>query len=81
MNILGIVDCSDMEQSEYDPRSERYAREFTKLVIDPEKARGVNMFRLAERPTLVIVDDQVKQCLETSGVKGIRADPLELSQP
>jgi hypothetical protein len=79
VNIIGCVDCSDMDQSEYDPRSERFAREFTKLVIDPEKTEGLKLFRLAERPTLVIINDDVKQVLDASDAKGIRADPVETS--
>jgi hypothetical protein len=40
VNIIGRIDCSDMQQSEYDSRSEARAREFTRLVIDPKKANS-----------------------------------------
>src|SRR6267154_4202213 len=51
VNVLGLIDCTDLSQSRFDPRSEYGAREFTELVIDPKKAHGFKMFRLAERPT------------------------------
>lgn len=79
VNVLGSVDCVDMNLSQFDPRSERGAREFSKLVIDPRKARGMKMFRLSERPTLLIVDESVKTALELRKLRGVRVDPLELT--
>ncbi|NTX02355.1 imm11 family protein [Myxococcus sp. CA040A] len=76
VNVLGSVDCADMEQSEYDPRAERGAREFIKLVIDPTKTMGLKMFRLHERPTLLLIHEDVKQGIEAARLKGIRADPV-----
>jgi len=66
-----------MALSTFDPRSEMGAREFTKLVIDPSKARDLKMFRLSERPTLLIIDDDVRRAIESAKLRGIRADPVE----
>lgn len=76
VNIIGNVDCVDMEQSKYDERSEQFAREFETLVIDPDKVHGLKMFRLSERPTLVIVNEDVKNALEAANLRGVRIDPL-----
>jgi len=80
VNIIGRIDCSDMQQSEYDSRSEARAREFTRLVIDPKKTLGLKMFRLHERPTVLIINEEVKQSIEAAGVRGIRADAVALSK-
>jgi uncharacterized protein DUF1629 len=77
VNVLGLVDCVDMARSTFDPRSEMGAREFTKLVIDPSKARDLKMFRLMEDPTLLIIDDDVRLAIEAGNLRGIRADPVE----
>lgn len=79
VNVLGRVDCVDMEQSAYDSRSERGAREFTKLVIDPRKTLGLKIFRLHERPTLLLINEDIKQGIAAAQLKGLRADPVELS--
>jgi hypothetical protein len=79
VNVIGRIDSTDMQRSEYDPRSEMGAREFTKLVIDPKKALALKMFRLHERPTVVIIDEDVKEGIEAAQLRGIRADPVELS--
>jgi hypothetical protein len=79
VNILGSVNCVDMARSKFDARSEMGAREFTKLVIDPSKARDVKMFRLSERPTLVVIDENVRGALEAASFRGIRLDPVELT--
>lgn len=57
VNVLGSVAATDTERSAWDPRSEMGVREFTHLVIDASKVSKVRMFRLAERPSLVIVDE------------------------
>jgi hypothetical protein len=79
VNVIGSVNCADMEHSEYDLRSEMGAREFTKLVIDPKKTLGLKMFRLLDRPTLLIIDEDVKRGIEAAQLSGIRADPVQVS--
>ena len=77
VNVLGSVNCVDMARSTFDPGSEMGAREFSKLVIDPSKAHDLKMFRLSERPTVLIIDDDVRRAVEAANLRGIRADPDE----
>jgi hypothetical protein len=79
VNVLGSVNCVDMNLSEYDRRSEMGAREFTKLIIDAAKAHDLRMFRLAERPTILIIDQDIVRAIEPLRLRGIRADPVELT--
>jgi hypothetical protein len=79
VNIIGLVDCVDMNLSRYDPRSERGAREFIKMVIDPKKARGLKIFRLLERPTVVIIDQSVKEAINAAPFRGVRADSVDMT--
>lgn len=79
VNVIGSKDCVDMERSEYDSRSERGAREFSRLVIDPKKIHSMKLFRLLERPTIVIINEDVKRGIETAQLRGVRADPVQLS--
>ena len=55
------------------------AREFTRIVIDASQVHGARMFRLAERPTLLIVDEPTKEALVALGLRGARLEPLETS--
>jgi hypothetical protein len=79
VNIIGLLDCADMSLSRYDARSERGAREFTKLVINPKKTRGLKIFRLLERPTMVIVDQSVKDAITAAPLRGVRADLVDMT--
>jgi hypothetical protein len=79
VNVIGCLDCVDMSLSKFDSRSERGAREFAKLVIDPAKVSGFKLFRLIERPTLLVIDSDVKAALEKFQIRGVRADELQAS--
>ncbi|WP_016755334.1 imm11 family protein [Leptospira santarosai] len=80
VNVIGRLDCVDMQRSEYDERSERGAREFRKLMVDPKKTMGLKIFRLDERPTVLVIDEDIKRGIEVAQLKGIRADRIELSR-
>ncbi|MBD3640342.1 MAG: hypothetical protein HUJ18_05045 [Marinobacter sp.] len=79
LNVLNVVDCIDEVKSEYlkwepqDGRPEKIGayRMMTKLVIDPEKAKGHSIFRLDGWKIAVIVSDEIKKYLENRSVSGI----------
>jgi hypothetical protein len=79
VNVIGSVNCVDMSLSAFDPRSEMGAREFTRLVIDPAKANDLKMFRLSERPTLLIIDQDVSRAIEAARLRGLRADSVGMT--
>jgi len=74
VNILGCIQCADMELSEYTDRAGEglLAVNFRKLVIDDKKARGQLMFRLAESASSIIIHESIKQALEESGYQYIQ---------
>ncbi len=69
-----------MQRSEYDERSERGARGFRKLMVDPKKTMGLKIFRLDERSTVLVIDEDIKRGIEVAQLKGFRADRIELSR-
>src|SRR5712692_9049547 len=46
VNVIGMVSCADLDASNSSPLAD--VRFFHKLVLDPERTRGLLMFRLAE---------------------------------
>ncbi len=70
VNILGLVAAADLTQSEWSnfDGAPRLDTHFDTLVVDPAKARGHLIFRLAEDTGSIIVHAKVKQALETAGI-------------
>lgn len=64
VNIVGLVACADLEASLRHPLSDYPMIEFTRLVIDAEAARGCKLFRLAENPSFILLDESVKRALD-----------------
>lgn len=55
-NIVGVVDAIDMQKSVLAPNSPpAIAMRFKKMVLDEQKCRGLLLFRLMHRQSLVIV--------------------------
>ncbi len=71
-NIIGLKDCIDEEESvgEYDDYLEEYDWEI--LVIDPQKTDGLKIFRLSDERMLIIIDETIKNAIESAGLEGIR---------
>lgn len=61
VNVVGLVECADMAQSEHAPLADLFF--FYKLVIIPDNARGLLLFRLAESPIDIIVHERVARAL------------------
>lgn len=58
MNIIGKVACADMDASNSDRLIEdQYI--FRNLIIDPSKAKGLNLFRLAEWTQVILIHESV----------------------
>lgn len=75
MNVIGRVDCLDRDASEYttiSPRSKVILR-MKKMVIDPEKAQGLDMFRVHGFPLAVLISERVKRAVE--GLAGVSVSP------
>jgi hypothetical protein len=76
LNILGLLQAVDMKKSTYDPRSEMFLIEFDEIVIDSKKAKGQDMFRLAENARHIIISEKIKDALDKADLLGIEITPL-----
>ncbi|WP_460903730.1 imm11 family protein [Paraburkholderia jirisanensis] len=83
LNVLDSVDCVDEENSEFsrwtaeDGRPEQIGGyRMSLLRIDPERARGHDLFRVKGWEIALICSKKIKQCLEKAGVTGIRFKPV-----
>lgn len=65
-NLIGVVRAADLRQTVFnDPPASRFIdASISKLEIDPNKAKGLLMFRLAEYVGAVVVHRTVKEAIE-----------------
>jgi hypothetical protein len=85
LNILDLAECIDIENSEFTiftKESSRPDREgeihyFKKLIIDQEKAKEHNLFRLKEWDTASITNETVKNLIEKLGITGVAFKELK----
>ncbi|HBI23683.1 MAG TPA: hypothetical protein DDX84_05685 [Nitrospiraceae bacterium] len=79
-NIVGLLDCMDSAQSigRQDPFfPDRFSR-INKLVIDEKKVPdGINIFRLKQSPSTVIIKRVLKEKIEAVGLEGHLCVPIE----
>lgn len=72
-NVIGMVDAADMAKSRFsDPDGSRLIdASLDGLVIDPQKARGLLMFRLAQYTAAVMVHARVRAAIEARNFPNI----------
>jgi hypothetical protein len=70
VNIVGVVSCADMGQSELmgSSTSNMIDVDFAGLVIDEKRTGGALLFRLAEAVNAIVVHEKVKQTVEAAGI-------------
>lgn len=70
-NVLGVVDCIDKDASDLEYFSDGEIEFINRLVLDEDRIpRGLEIFRLAGRPTLVLVSQTFKDAVEGAGMTG-----------
>lgn len=77
VNIIGLISCVDMVNSEIHPLSEYPMLEFRKLSIDEEATRGAKLFRLTENPSFIITTDEVKNIIDKANLINVCALSLD----
>jgi len=77
VNIVGLVSCADEDSSQSTPLAD--VAYFHKLIIDPSRAQGLKMFRLAESRMDIIVSEDVAQVISKGDFKGVKLEPVEKS--
>ncbi len=70
-NIVGTVDCVDWSKAVIDDDEAFFGR----LWIDPARAKGHRMFRLAGYEHHVVVDRTVKEAVERESISGLAVRP------
>jgi hypothetical protein len=67
--VLGLIAAADLKKSSFSSASGglRIDVDFDKLVIDPSRAHGELIFRLAESNNVILVHDRLRKRLEKDG--------------
>ncbi len=70
-NVLGLLGAADLDRSSFDMLMDGDVEgvdvplvAFNQVALDSEKIRGLRLFRLAEDPTILIIDDIIKSALK-----------------
>jgi len=75
VNIIGLYDCIDLKKSKIersDSDVDENDFEILSLAIDEKKTNGAKIFRLFNDPTLVIINEELKQYFdETDMLVGV----------
>jgi hypothetical protein len=78
VNIVGLLDCIDMDKSKVKHWKSGMGFDFLSMVIDEKKVQGFPIFRLKDDPTKVVINETLKQHIEknkmTAGVKLIKTE-------
>jgi len=73
-NVVGLVSAADLGASELMPHQQSARMldtDFASLTIDAERARELPLFRLAENCSAIIVNENVKNEVESRGIPGV----------
>lgn len=79
LHFWDVVDCFDEAKSQFEviPKNDPIRpdlagnyRSVTLLVIDPARAQGKHLFRLARQENRLIVSEEVKRRFENAGITG-----------
>jgi hypothetical protein len=70
VNIIGLLEAVDETQSVIQPVATGGRGQLYSFKIDPEKVGGLRLFRIVEAPTLIIIDETLRDSLEAFGPSG-----------
>ena len=74
VNVIGRLACAAPTASTSMPVGN--SKYYTKLAIDPAKAKGQLMFRLKESPLLILLHESVVKAIETEKFTGLAFKPI-----
>jgi len=77
INVIGLLEAVDVKQSVIEPRETGGRGQLYSFKIDPTKTMGQRLFRLAEAPTLIIIDESLCEELIAFGSPGVLMLPTE----
>ncbi|TYK64489.1 imm11 family protein [Colwellia echini] len=71
-NIIGLIDCVDLEKSKLNYWPSGRGFDFESMVIDESKTNGAKIFRLESDPSKVIINEELKQYFDkTDSLVGV----------
>lgn len=82
LNILDRVDCLDHRQSKIryndddHPDKPGKPRSVERMILDPQRAEGHDLFRLQDWEVAVVASDRLKSIFERAGINGIEYWPV-----
>ncbi len=79
INIVGLVECVNFDESEFIPGSEPPLMRFKRLVLDSSKAKNFDFFRLGEHSLHIIISEKLKNALDEANLVGYSLIPIEFT--
>ena len=78
-NVIGSVDCIDMSKSKLTMRAALpdKIRDIDELHIDETRTRGLLLFRLARKLSLVLIHESVQEKVQAAQLRGAGFTPAE----
>lgn len=79
-NIVGLISCMNMQRSvyEFDPEAPGRVETISTLVLDESRIPSdIQLFRLAEKRTIILCNANLRSTLITQSVTGIRFTEVE----
>jgi hypothetical protein len=70
VNVIGLLDAVDKSKSVIEPRATGGRGRLRSFHIDPAAARGQHLFRIAEAPTLIVIDEWLFAKLDDFNLAG-----------
>jgi len=70
-NIVGLLSCMDKEESDYTDM-DGLVMDFDELVIDEERIANEQIFRLAEIPRVIFIEERFKGILGAENITGLQ---------
>lgn len=77
INVIGLIDAVDKEASDIEYLKGLSRGLIKSFKIDPVKARGQRLFRIPEAPTLIVIDERLRDALDAYEFPGVMLLPTE----
>jgi len=77
VNIVGLVSCANLEESEYIEGSGAPLMYFDRLVLNKDIPTDLHMFRLAESAGTILISAAIAKKIISNKLTGMRLLPLE----
>jgi hypothetical protein len=71
VNVLGLVEAVDKSKSTMTGIGGRLPPTLKQFTIDQKRAGDLRLFRLAESPRLIVIDESVKTTIEAAALDGV----------